>query len=138
MGDLAELRKLLEALPVLHVVQGMGPSDGPPDAPHEWPGTTHETQCRCSVSPSPDVHGWTTDGGYDGYGLPESVATAIATLCNEAPALLDEVERLRKALELAADDPCHGIDRPCTDADISREAWCSSCVARDALGKEET
>ena len=38
-----------------------------------------------TVSAYPDLPGWETDGGFDGYGLPKALAEEIARRYNRGP-----------------------------------------------------
>lgn len=51
-----------------------------------------------SFSTKEGSSGWETDGGYEGYGVPEAVAKFCAHARTDIPALLDEVERLRTTI----------------------------------------
>ena len=42
-----------------------------------------------TISTSPDIQGWNTDGGYDGYGLTEPIAKFLVNAANK------ELNRIR-------------------------------------------
>jgi hypothetical protein len=54
-----------------------------------------------TVSRSPNVNGWRTDGGNDDYCISEEDAALIAEAHNALPALLDRLEKLERVAEAA-------------------------------------
>ena len=85
MKRIAEIKRRLRRLPELHAIGENGRER------YFWADRGSHTW---TISPVPGVDGWRTDGGCEGYGLPQQVAEDVAALRADVEWLLSELESL--------------------------------------------
>lgn len=54
-----------------------------PEMPNRWYAIQVDGG-SWTISPDPERPGWQTDGGLDGYGLPEAIAKGVCAVLNAA------------------------------------------------------